>query len=318
MKTTVFRKHVHSSNASFSSGDSLLYFETKEKLDFNPENLLSITSKKFPTINGQGIKEVNKDKGFVVVYLCADEKFQYGRLGDSHEDDPAFKALVQSYLDKGFSNTQPQSLKDFFSREKVKYNEKQRKAGIVLWMDFETFYHNPEYYQGGFSDELFKNEKLQAYIKGGAHGWIGHSEGRKAWHDTLIEAGLKERGLSPEIMRSWITSGSGRHFADSLEGFTKKEQTEKIKRNLNDMFNSCLIYNAPEHKGKYTDTVSINKKFQDLDLLLPFNTKKFNKKQYAKNLCKLIGTIYSKEQLDIMDNYIMELVKDIYANLASC
>jgi len=158
---------------------------------------------------------------------------------------------------------------------------------------------------------------LQSYIRGGAHGWIGHSSGRKAWHNKLIEEGLKERGLCFSRMKNWITSSSGRHFGDSLEGYNKKEQTEKIKRNLNDMFNCCLIYGAPEHKGMYTDTVTINQKFQELGLLLSTKTGKFNKKQYAENLCKVIKELSKNKKMNKMEIYVYEFVRDVFANLTS-
>jgi len=152
MKTTVLRKHIHSSNSSFCPGDEFLYFEIKGNLDFTPAKDLSIFSKKFPLINGERISEIDKDKNFTIIYLNADKSFHYGRIGDNHKNDPNFKSLVQSYIDKGLSKTEPKSLRDFYDREKIKQSEKERKAGVVLWMDFETYYRKPEYYQGGFSN----------------------------------------------------------------------------------------------------------------------------------------------------------------------
>ena len=71
-------------------------------------------------------------------------------------------------------------------------------------------------------------------------------------------------------MYNWISSGDGRHFAESLSEFNLlREQIEEINKNLNRIYNLCLIYDSKEHKGTMKSTHEIRERYEDLGILLP-------------------------------------------------
>jgi hypothetical protein len=280
-KTILISKHIHSCFASFSSNDARIrVFTTEDKIDFlvTPSKPIS-GSKKFPFLNGETIKEVEGDDEFTAIYVESDETFYQLALrsgkgiirGNEYHNTPEFFNLVKSYTDKGWSlekrGDKNKAQEAYWERCQVREEEADKAAGLVLWKRYDN--RVPADYQGGFSNEVFNVKELQDYVKdGGVFGWIGHSV-RHPEHDKLIEAGLRERGLSPKAMFNWISSSDGRHFGDALEGFTLDEQLHQIKQYLNRIFNLCLIYGSSRHKGTMQSTNEIKADLEQEGILLP-------------------------------------------------
>lgn len=258
MRTVMISKHIHSCLASFSSKDVCFQiFLNESELDFVPLVNHVISSKKYPFLDGEIVAETTGDTKFSGVYLESDKTF-YNKGGFNKEwhntDD--FKILIGEYVLKGWTRQKHAEKKAYDAREEKRNEVKSKKAGLVLWHSYDSLKKQPlKVYQGGFSDEVFNTPKLQQYISShSAFGWIGDSGARRKEHDILIEKGLKERGLNPEQMYNWISSSDGRHFADTLFGYTLEEQLLKIEKNLNRIYNRCLIYGDERHLGTMKST----------------------------------------------------------------
>ncbi len=320
IKTIVITKHVHSCFASCATGDAFLrIITTSKEIDFMLTVNKRITSKKFPGLNGELLKEKTGDSQFIALYLDSDETFckkgpKGGMIGDSYKDTPEFKALVKSYFDKGFKiDKDIPEQNAFHKRERDKHNNKMKKRGVVLWGNYEDYSGHPEMYQGGFSDEVFNSKELKRYVSSGhVNGWIGHC-GRTADNDRQIEAGLRKRGISPSEMYNWISSGSGRHFGDSIEGLTKKEQKEKIENNLNHMYNNCIIYATPTHEGTYGSTQRIAEGYEGLGVLLPLD-KKYNHEEHMNNLFLAKKKLSNKKEMTPEETFINDMITQIFSN----
>jgi len=319
MKIILFQKHIHATNSSYASGDAWLSVETTEdKLDFKISEGRRILSEKFPMINNEMVESLEGDELFLCVSLQSDKTFYHKSAGfgrDNFSKTPEFQELVQSYMKKGFKpKDSTTSLNEYLERYKTRERDRKQAEGIVLWMDYDEYKTKPELYQGGFSTMVFKSKELKRYVEsGGAFGWIGDSSVRKKWHDELIEAGLHERGVPPSIMYNWISSGDGRHFADSLEGLSDEEQKEKIEGHLNYMFNLCFIYGCPAHEGTYSSTVKISEKYSKDGILLPTD-KPFNKKAHTKKLLALYEKLSQQDSLDKDEKYVFEFAKEVFLN----
>jgi len=285
VKAVVISKQIHSCFATVSSGDKFLKIVTNSKdVDFIMENGKIITSTKFPGLNGKKISDIYQDDKYIGIYVKSDETFcNVNKVSEYYANTPEFKNLIQSYIDKGFNDGSdvPAQIA-FWDREKEKEKKRLKKQGVVLWMGFDEYKEHPEFFKGGFSDDVMNSKELKAYIsKGSAYGWIGNSSVRTATHDKQIEEGLRKRGISPSKMYNWISSSDGRHFADSLEGLTKQEQKKAIENYLNNMYNKCIVFGNPTHKGNLKSINEITEYFGQLGVLLPTNEKYNHKKLLA-------------------------------------
>jgi hypothetical protein len=321
-KTIVVSKHIHSCFAGWSSNDKWVIVITNSKdIDFEPVVGTTISSNKLPMLNGEMVQEIEGDKEFMTIYVDADKTF-YNRalrhqrvFGNDYSKTDEFKDVVQSYLDKGFViDKDITAQKDYWKRQEEKSSKKAKKKGVVLWMDYDAYHGHPEYYQGGFSDEVFKSKELYDYIKrGSVFGWIGHRGGRTFESDRQIEAGLRKRGISTSKMHNWICSSDGRHYGDSLEGCTKKERKASISKYLNGIYNKCIIYGAPEHKGTLDSSISIEDTFKELNILLPYG-EKYNHQKHIENLLKAKEMLISKKDLTEQEKYVNDMLNEIFAN----
>lgn len=319
IKTIVITKHIHSCCASFSGGDVWVSIVTNLKeIDFKIEEDKIIKSKKFPALNGERVKYVEGDSIFCGVSIESDKTFYKSTPMGLHSfnDTPEFKELIQSYVDKGFSAERdiPEQ-KAYWERKREIEKIQSKKKGIVLWMGYEAYQGHPEYFQGGFSNDVFNSEKLKNYIGNAqsVHGWMGHSGGRTEYGDKLIEAGLRKRGISPSKMYNWISSSSGRHFGDSLEDCTKKEQKEKIESSLNYMYNCCILYGTPTHEGTLSSTVNIDEVFSKFNVLLS-GGEKYNHKKHLQNLIESKAKISQQGDLSPELQYLSDVIDEIFAN----
>jgi len=326
-KPIVITKHIHSCFASSSSMDEFLVIVTDTKeIDFKIELNSIIVSKKFPGLNGETIAEIYGDSKYVGFYLEADKTFYnkglhsnkiFGRDAE-FQSTSEFISLVKSYYDKGFKKDRNiPAQKAFWEREKIKSQKEAKKQKLVLWMDLDILTANPKLYQGGFSDEVFNSPKLKEYVsKGYAHGWIGHSSGRTAVNDKQIEAGLRKRGIPSHRMFNWISSSDGRHFGDSLEGSTKKEQKISIENYLNGIYNCCILYGASFHEGTMSSTHKLEILFGGFGILLPIGGK-YNSKEHLKKLIVAKQKLSGKETLTKEEEYIEEIINEVFANKLS-
>jgi hypothetical protein len=298
MRKVIISKRIHSSFASMSSNDENMQLALPEsEIDFNVKEGIDITSVKHSFLNGEKIKQVEEDDNFLGIYLEADKTFYNKGLRSKRSfsanfhDTPEFKELVNMHLDAGWSLEIPeeykQARKNKWKNDRIEQSKKAKKEGYVLWMDYEDY--KPEFFQGGFSDELFNTEKLKNYIGDGkgVFGWIG-STCRKTEHDKVIEKGLRERHLSLDKIACWLTSTDGRHFSEHLTWKdTLKEEKKEIKKNLNRIFNLALIYSSDRHEGNLKSTNEIRADYEKEGILLPEDGGSYDENAHFKLMAAL-------------------------------
>ena len=310
MKVVLISKQIHSTFASLSSNDVFLsHFISEKDLDFEVNEGGMIVGSKIKFLNGEVISSTSGDDLYLAIYLKADETFYHKALytrgghglgGKSYDETEEFKSLVESYYKRGWSKKKnkkgEKAQKDFWDREEIGFQAERKKAGLVLHMGYDNYKDKPELFQGGFSDELFNTPDLQNYLKGGGvFGWIGDSGTRRPEHDKAIEEGLRARGLSNKMMINWITSGSGRHFADSLSwNETLEGQLKNIEKNLNQMFNLSLIYGSESHGGTLKSTKEIREDYEREGILLPEDGSTFDPQGHLKLLIPFLKGMTNK------------------------
>ena len=327
MKFFMAFKQIHSSVSTFSTRDVCLKQKLKKsKIDFSLEiNGEKIVSKNYPFLSGEVIQSIEGDKKFSCIYLKAEKKFYKIGLGgflDDHSKTDEFKGLVQKFIDSGWEKGKRYLEEDAYSKRcQITEQKRLKREKVVLWMGYDEYHIHPELYQGGFSDSVFNSLELSQYIKSGCvFGWIGNSSVRTSAHDKQIERGLRKRGISDDKMFNWISSTSGRHFADSLEGYTKQEQKEKIEKNLDSMYNDCVIYGSKSHQGTLNSTKDIGAKYDELGIFLD-SKEKYNKNKHIKALInakeKVTLEIEKAESEDDKSFYteISNVISEIFANL---
>jgi hypothetical protein len=326
-KPILFAKHIHSTFSSWSSNDewAAIFIADRSELDFKLEPNSSIVSKKFPALNEIYIERIEGDAQFNIVYIPSEKRF-YERALNEHKHffnwhkTEEWAKMLDEYRNAGWivgDLDQYQELTDFNEREEEKRIEQHFNSGVVLNLQHAEYDGHPELYQGGFSDGVFNGKRLKDYVRDGGcvHGWIGHRLGRKAWHDTLIEEGLRARGISDEGMYSWISSSNGRHFADSLEGYSDDEQRKKIEESLNSMFNCCILFNFPQHAGTLESTNQIRSEVETWGVLIEDThcdgTGPDKMFQYVRKVHELDFTPQEREQLL---SIVSPLVMEVYNN----
>lgn len=265
-KKHIFVKHILSGFHAASSSDKLLYAIINPKdVDFVATEENRVNSNVNSFLNGEIVSSIREDKSIKIVYFQS-EKTLYelakskGGFGIDYSNDPVFQEIINDYINKGFSTEKPAEVTAFYKRQEEKEFKKRQKSGFVVCKPFNEM--KTKDYQGGLSDDVFNSPAFQKYISSCPFGWIGHGVRTKKL-DVIIEAELRQRGLSSSKMFNWPSSSDGRHFGDSLEGFSLKEQIQKIKNHANEMFNLCLIYGDDEHKGTWECTKKIREKLQN-------------------------------------------------------
>jgi hypothetical protein len=253
-------KHIHSGFSSFSSDDVLLVRE--------------ISKKDKPCYKE---KEVGRGFGFTIYYVADDETFYKRALrdrkfyGGDYDKTKEFKDLVLRYESEGWLRNiewLEEVQKKHWAMEDARELRRRIRSGYVIpdW--------KPDLpvgsYQGGFSDEVFRQGYLQKYLSnGGVHGYIGHSI-RKRNIDVYIEMKFMSEtrpicileGLDSEkLLSDWLTSSDGRHFGDSLEGKSFRKQKEYIDSHISSVFNTAYIYSLSEHGGTLGSMVELREKY---------------------------------------------------------
>lgn len=130
-------------------------------------------------------------------------------------------------------------------------NQELRAAQQALWQEqenaetqdrsaagavFPSYEHKqamtPEQYQGGFSDEVFNNPDLAKYVRSGlVFGYIGHYE-RHPETDTFFERLFLAVENDPSLLAWFLSSRSGRHFADQLDVMNVRQSKQTIAENI--------------------------------------------------------------------------------------
>ena len=223
-------KHIHSCLASASSDDVWI--------------TRPITRAEF--LAHEGEKTVSRKHGFSIAYADADKKFYDARSFLSHAPkDKLWEYVGETYLRKEWS------INDSFLKaaqrlhwkdEELATKKRREKQGYVIpeWSQDIP----PRDYQGGFSDDVFFSPELYDYVKsGGCHGFIGHSV-RKPQLDAYFEARFLSANPDKSLLAMWLTSTGGRHFGDSLEGFTFAQQKRCIRKEIPRIIAEAKRYEA--------------------------------------------------------------------------
>lgn len=223
-------KQIHSSTSALSSEDIFVERE--------------ITRAEFMAHEGE--KTISSKHGFGVAYAESDKRF-YGVGFHAAPAQELEAYALQTYLRHGWTIKHPflQSARSAYWRdEEIKLNEKRAKEGYVIpeWSRDIP----PDDYQGGFSNDVFRKPILYDYLKGGGcHGFIGHSV-RKPKLDACLEAEFLQRKPDKDLLAMWLTSTGGRHFGDSLEGLSFKEQQKYIRSSIDAVIEQALGYEKQE------------------------------------------------------------------------
>ena len=218
--------HIHSTFASFSSNDVILYKE------FEDESLQEID------VYGD-----NKVQVFEIKPVDKFYKLSLQNKMKQYHNSPEFKELVESYTSKGWTLETPTEVSEYFKRCEINRIEQRKKEGFVI-VDSQKM--TPEKYQGGFSSELFSNKWLQNYVSRKAvFGYIGHSV-RKPSLDKVLEKAcvdypkISTKYTNRDILAMWMTSSDARHFSDSIE--ENSQANEKIKEYVSTLMKTGLKY----------------------------------------------------------------------------
>lgn len=313
-RDVIISKHIHSGCASFQSGDEFARVVTAEfRLDFSlpkvkgkkifeKHQAILIRSTEFPMLDLEYITEINSDSKCIMIYVRSDETFSdvavsaARRSGKSFltmgsmADTAEFKEHLDKLRKKGWKiDDEKVPARDaFYAREEVRWEKMMKKTGHVLWKRYEHL--TAADFKGGFSDEVMNSPIMKDYIREGksVHGYIGH-RCRQFETDKIIEAGLRERGLSPAAMVYWLYSGDGRHFGDSIEGGTVEENSKVVKRYLNSIFNYCLISSHEKHDGSRESAEEIRQILKEKGLLLPEDNEAYDKSGWMKMMAAFLA-----------------------------
>jgi hypothetical protein len=241
---------IHSCFASYSSNDVFLYREITK-------GIKPLTSLK--------VQQVEKGKGVKILYY-ADETFDNIGLDASgyheYEKTPEFKALVKDYMALGFSDVKPKFLYDWHKAKR----EAEHKAEVIKrikqgYVVPDNKVKNPNR-NGGFSKAITENPIFKNYACGDfVFGYTGHSS-RTHYLDKIMESVMNKIEAPDSFNKidafcTFLGSTSGRHFMDSLEDLSKKEQKKYIYNNMKENLNTGYIYNLPEHEGSLNSTLQL-------------------------------------------------------------
>lgn len=291
-KITCFIKQIHSCNASASSRDNWVFIEV-ENYDHNIEEtqkhgleffeLLQavrthgrsiMEEKPLPdsyikmpghVLDGEIVTEVLADEEFPQyrkVYVQPDKTFNNGDFFEEFHDTEEYKALLQSYLDKGWKlldregRTKEHRKFNKFLEDKELYQRSE--AELVLW-NYGKEGFNVEQYNGGFSKEVHEHPEFQQYVNSGCvYGWLGNAGTRTRFLDRKLERELMQNKPLPlDAFVGWLTSTDGRRFCESLHEKSETEQRNIIRRRSVKTYNIALIYADPRHQRTDTSTEEV-------------------------------------------------------------
>lgn len=230
-------KQIHSSCSSFSTDDVFVVRE--------------VDKDKFLLHAGE--KAVSRKYGFSVAYVEDDKKFYHQPFFSHTPRETVLAYAAEAYLAQGWTINQDHPFlapaqTAHYADEEERRVARRVKQGYVLpkWSKDMP----PEAYQGGFSDEVFNAPELFDYVKsGGCHGFIGHSV-RKPKLDAYLEGQFLKANPDKALFAMWLTSTGGRHFGDSLEGCSFKEQKAYIRKRTMYLVEQALRYDEDNNRRR--------------------------------------------------------------------
>jgi len=129
----------------------------------------------------------------------------------------------------------------------AKFKPREGIEVITRHMGEGSSKYTQKIYMGGLPATVWDNYFLQNYIRTGfLFGYIGATERSHAKKDvrafvdkTLVSA-LRRRGLSDREIAVWLTSGTGRHYADNAFDYAKKGDTREFRSYLKSYAKSAV------------------------------------------------------------------------------
>lgn len=249
--------HIHSGFSAFQTGDAFLY----KKVYAKPK--------------GYEVEEKHEDTSAILLY-SSDKTFYNHALNRGcmvdvgYSSSDAFKELVAEYKKAGYSLAEPKACKDFDNRAEARDREKARLSGKILWQSYKK--RKTTDYYGGFSNAVLSDEGLASYIKGHPFGYIGHTVRTIALDKHLEKTFMSlenSHNISKDVLitllASWLTSGSGRHFGDSLEYKSLNRQKLLISKSnwAIHSYNEAIIWEKEEHEGTLGSSNKLSKIYAD-------------------------------------------------------
>lgn len=121
-------------------------------------------------------------------------------------------------------------------------------------------------FKGGLSEEVYRDEKFQAYINFGAPGstYVGGYVGsmyRTRERDAYLEGFLRTQGLGPTGIAIWLSSVQGRHLMDSVDRKTTLKDFEGyVASAAGEAFEDVTVWSHPDHTGSLASSQRLRKR----------------------------------------------------------
>ena len=240
------RLHIHSTCASYSSLDTLLYKEVDEFIHKDCE------------VDGDD---------FIEICFIEDKTFYNGSLFKEYHNTAEYKNLVNKYIQEGYKEGTPKEMEDFYDRKEARRHRHREEENYIFCFPYEEYHRDR--IQGGFSNRIWNNKILVNYTQNNPFGYVGHTV-RKANLDEYLEIqfmGINNKNSNEfkleDIFCRWLTSTDGRHFGDSLECYDFEKQKDMIDAHLNEMYNLAYIWSKSDHKGTLRSTKELMEKYKE-------------------------------------------------------
>jgi hypothetical protein len=227
-----------------------LHYATTEPLDF-PLVAGKIKSNKFPVLDGEIIFKLHENIHFRCLYVGTDIKIEEQDLDSVIKGDKealgGFLENVLSQLggdnidgliEKGWTKEPDPSYQKHVNRMKKLQDQMREYDSFVI--PTEEHKKNVMGLQGGLSDKLFFNPKIQSYlVSEDFYGYLGH-ENRTFPMDYMVERVLKQHKWTDTMIAIFMCSARGRTIAESnpteedlnklFEDYDPNEDEEFLKR----------------------------------------------------------------------------------------
>lgn len=247
--------HIHSNFASYSSEDTFLYMEFKGITSSRPaKTFIKHILNQFQHLKQNETTTSKIDD--VMIFYIEDETFyklslKNKKVFDGYKDTPEFKKLVDEYKEYCFVEDKPEGLRKYYINDRKREYTKRKNNGYVYHFEYEDY--SPNKIQGGLSDEIMNHSEVKSYIERYPFGYIGHSV-RKPNIDKYIETQFMKLNRPvyedvpslKDLFALWLTSSDGRHFGDSLEGYSFKDQKIQVQKHLPYMYNCAFVWHTKE------------------------------------------------------------------------
>jgi hypothetical protein len=125
----------------------------------------------------------------------------------------------------------------------------------------ETLNAYQKKFKGGLSHGVINAEPAKSYIGTGGFvgGYLGHAV-RTTERDKAVESHLRAQGLGDSGIATWLTSTSGRHLGNAMEGVAVKDLKAVLDRNAGGAFKDVVVWSHPDHAGTMASTNELHDK----------------------------------------------------------